>query len=57
MTTRTTKRDAKVNGLASLDAMVAMLEQNLKGSQGSERLRLQAELDGVRARIDEVKAA
>lgn len=43
-----TTRNAKASNVKVLEAALGLVQQNLKGSQGSERLRLQAEEHGIR---------
>lgn len=49
-TTRTTEAK-RANDIRVLENVVAMLDANLKGAQGSEAERLQGELDGVREQL------
>jgi len=50
------KVDAKVDGIRILENALALCDANLRGSQGSERLRIQGEIDGIRARLRELGA-
>lgn len=52
-TTATTKTSSAIQ---MLEAMVLMLDQNIKAASGSELVRLQSEQDGVRARLRELGA-
>lgn len=55
---KTTRSAAKAtkNNVAMLASMLAQSDANIKGSQGSERLRLQAEIDGIRAQMKRLGA-
>ena len=52
-TTATTKTSS---GIQMLEAMVRMLDANIAKATGSELVRLQDELAGVRARLTELGA-
>jgi hypothetical protein len=52
-TTATTKTSSAIR---MLEAMVQMLDQNIKTATGSELVRLQSEQDGVRAQLRKLGA-